>query len=260
MGWGASRTGPWFQGAPTARIDQALLRQPGLAGPTHGIHPGFLPHTIYMTSTAPSSRAAEPLILGILGGVASGKTRVGMRLAGPTGCLIQADAIAREALDRPQLAPLLVEAFGPDVLDGDGKVRREIIAKQVFGDPALRETLEGWIHPRVRAKIGQALIEAQTAGAEPIVLDVPLLLENDGEHGLASRCRYLVFVETPAALRQERATRQRGWPADEVSRREATQIPLSHKRERADFVVANDGSDHDLDNAVDQLRAQLGLT
>ncbi|HIF41180.1 MAG TPA: dephospho-CoA kinase [Planctomycetes bacterium] len=213
-----------------------------------------------MPSTTASSRATEPLILGILGGVAAGKTRVGMRLAGPGGCLIQADVMAREALELPQLVPMLTQAFGPDVLDGDGKVRREIIAKQVFSDPGLRETLEGWIHPRVRARIGLALIEAQTAGAEPIVLDVPLLLENDSEHGLASRCRYLVFVDSPAALRQERATQQRGWPADEVSRREATQIPLSHKRERADFVVANDGSDHDLNNAVDQLRAQLGLT
>jgi len=213
-----------------------------------------------MSATPSAPGPTESLILGILGGVASGKTRVGMRLAGSAGCLIQADAMAREALESPQLIPLLTQAFGPDVLDGDGKVRREIIAKQVFADPALRETLEGWIHPRVRAKIGQALIEAQTAGAEPIVLDVPLLLENDGEHGLASRCRYLVFVDTPAALRQERATQQRGWPADEVSRREATQTPLSHKRERADFVVANDGSDHDLNNAVDQLRAQLGLT
>ena len=207
-----------------------------------------------------SPHPSEPLILGILGGVASGKTRVGMRLAGSKGCLIEADSLARETLELPQLVPLLVEAFGTEVLDGDGRVRRQVIAKRVFADPALRETLEGWIHPRVRARIMGALVEAQAAGAEPIVLDVPLLLENDGEHGLASRCRYLVFVDTPAALRQERATRQRGWPDDEVSRREATQIPLSHKRERADFVIANDGGDQELDDAVDQLRAQLGLT
>jgi dephospho-CoA kinase len=257
---GCFSDGPWFQVAPPARIDQALLHQPGLARPTPHAPWGFPPRNIYMSSTPSAPRATEPLILGILGGVAAGKTRVGTRLAGSAGCLIQADALAREALELPQLAPLLIQTFGPDVIDGKGQVCREVIAKQVFVDPGLRETLEGWIHPQVRARIGQALIEAQTAGAEPIVLDVPLLLENDGEHGLASRCRYLIFVDTPSALRQERATRQRGWPADEVARREATQIPLSHKRERADFVVANDGSDHELDDAVDQLRAQLGLT
>ena len=257
---GCFSDGPWFQVAPPARIDQALLHQPGLVRPTPHAPWGFLPRNIYISSTPSAPRATEPLILGILGGVAAGKTRVGTRLAGSAGCLIQADALAREALELPQLAPLLIQTFGPDVIDEKGQVCREVIAKQVFVDPGLRETLEGWIHPQVRARIGQALIEAQTAGAEPIVLDVPLLLENDGEHGLASRCRYLIFVDTPSALRQERATRQRGWPADEVARREATQIPLSHKRERADFVVANDGSDHELDDAVDQLRAQLGLT
>lgn len=198
--------------------------------------------------------------MGLLGGVAAGKTQVGRGLAGPRGCLIQADTLAQEVLDSPELAPRLREAFGPDVENERGGIRREVISKQVFDDPALRELLEGWIHPQVRARIEHALTEAQTAGAEPIVLDVPLLLENDAEHGLAGRCRYLVFVDAPPALRQERATRQRGWPADEVSRREATQLSLSIKRERADFVITNDGTDQELDHAVGQLRAQLGLT
>ncbi len=194
-----------------------------------------------------------------MGGIASGKSAVARALADPHGVHIDADALASEVLFSPELAPRLVETFGEEVLDRDGRPRREYLAQAVFNNPALRESLEDWIHPAVRARILAGLNEAQEEGAQPIVLDVPLLLENEHEHGLVDRCQVLVFVDSHASVRDQRARQQRGWQAGEVARREAAQLPLSQKRDRAHHVLVNDGSPEQLEQAITHLRAELGL-
>jgi dephospho-CoA kinase len=101
---------------------------------------------------------------------------------------------------------------------------------------------------------------ARAAGVERIVLDVPLLLENDAEHGLAHLCDVLVFVDASGAERDRRAQRTRGWKRGEVARREAAQLPLEAKKRRAHHVIHNDLGPDDLVQAVAALRARLAAS
>lgn len=198
-----------------------------------------------------------PVILGVLGGIASGKSAVAKRLAGPSGVVVSADELAHAAL---ATCSAKVEAtFGPGLVDASGSVDRAALATRVFSDPGARATLEGWIHPLVRARILAVLAEAEEQGIPRVVLDVPLLLENDAQHGLVARCHHLVFVDAPAGERDRRAVERRGWEPGEVARREATQFPLTEKLARADFVVTNSGSLEELYAAVDQVLAEAGL-
>ena len=205
-----------------------------------------------------ASDRGRPLILGILGGIASGKSHVARALAGPEGLVLDADAMAREALASPEVVARLLEAYGPDVLDEGGAPRREWLAERVFSDPAERRRLEDWIHGIVRARILAGLADAEARGVTRVVLDVPLLLENDAQHGLVTRCDRLIFVDSDPEARDGRAQRRRGWAPGEVARREAAQLPLDEKRSRADVVIPNHGTLDDLTAAVDALLARLG--
>ncbi len=201
----------------------------------------------------PTSASRPGLVIGVLGGIASGKSAVARLLAGPPeqgAPVISADALAHEALEQPEIRAAILEAFGPEVLDPDGKLDRGRLAARVFRDPAQRAALEGWIHPFVRARICSELAQARERGAPRVVLDVPLLLENDPEHGLARACDVLVFVDVSAAERERRATRNRGWLPGEVARREAAQMPLEQKRQRADYVIPNEGPLETLEKRV----------
>lgn len=199
-------------------------------------------------------------VFGVLGGVASGKSRVAKLLAGPGGVWISADEIVDEVLVDPEVVEKIRDRFGPDCLDETGRPDRKAIAARVFaseGGAEARAALEGWIHPRVRARILGRLREAKAAGLRRVALDVPLLLENDAQHGLVGRCDTLVFVDADLETRDRRARRSRGWTAGEVARRETAQLPLDQKRKRADFVVTNHGSDQELEDAVAALLRQL---
>lgn len=207
-------------------------------------------------SSAPESRPAT-LVLAVLGGIASGKSAAAGALAGADGTVVAADALAHEVLAQDEVAALVGEHFGPEALGPDGRPDRATLARVVFADPERRRILEGWIHPRVRATIRARLDEARLRGVPVVVLDVPLLLENDSESRLASECDALVFVDAPAAERDRRAVRDRGWSPGDVARRERAQLPLEAKRARADHVLANDGTTEALLGAAEALRAEL---
>ena len=167
--------------------------------------------------------------------------------------MLDADALVRELQTEPEFLAWASEAFGPEVLESGGALDRAALAERVFGDPEARKRVEDWIHPRVRARIVSALSEARAAEVPRVVLDVPLLLENDAAHGLARATDLLVFVEADADERDRRAVRDRGWPPGEVRKREASQWPLAEKRARADHVIPNDGDEEALRAAVHEL-------
>lgn len=198
-------------------------------------------------ATGPSTHSR---VIGVLGGVASGKSAVARALAGPGGIVIDADRVAREVLDAPELRPALQAAFGPSVLRPDGHPDRDALAELVFRSPERRQQLEAFTHPLIRDRIRAQLDAARAHGVPRIVLDVPLLLEHEGQHGLVAECQTLVFVEADARLRDARAVASRGWKPGEVSRREATQMPLELKRARADHVIVNEGSLAELEEAA----------
>jgi len=202
----------------------------------------------------------RPRILGVLGGIASGKSAAARLLAGPQGEVLSADALAHAALDSAEVRAKVRTRFGPAALLPDGRVNRAVLAQAVFDPergPALRAELESWIHPLVRDRILERLEAARVAGVPRVVLDVPLLLENDAQHGLAQLCDALVFVDVPDDERDRRAQRERGWAPGEVFRREATQLPLADKARRAHHVITNHRGLPELERAVQDLLARL---
>ena len=209
-----------------------------------------------VTSTPPPSNS-ETLVLGVLGGIASGKSAVAKALAGDSGRVICADSLARDVLNSAPVAQKISDEFGPEFLDDAGLPDRECLATQVFGISESRNLLESWIHPLVRERILAELAKAKLEGRPRVVLDVPLLLENDAKHGFVRLCDVLLFIEVPAAVRERRAVANRGWAPSEVARREAAQLPLDEKRARADFIIPNDGDLQQLSREVERVLKQI---
>ena len=108
--------------------------------------------------SSPETHDAVPtLVLGVLGGIASGKSRAAELLAGSEGVVVAADALAHEVLGSVEVRTLVLERFGAQLLDSEGAIDRPALARIVFGDPQARLELEGWTHPRVRARILEEL-------------------------------------------------------------------------------------------------------
>ncbi|MBK9383351.1 MAG: dephospho-CoA kinase [Planctomycetes bacterium] len=189
----------------------------------------------------PRVRFPHLRIAGVLGGVASGKSTAA-RVLEEAGCLrLDADALARARLDTGEVRSALLARFGPQVLDACGQVDRAALAQLAFAAPSARRELEELIHPEVRRQMLAALEEEEgrsLASGTPrwVVLDVPLLVESGWIH----LCDHVLFLETPAALRDARARADRGWNAGEVARREAAQVPLEVKRRLAERIFANE--------------------
>ncbi len=205
----------------------------------------------------PHAPARRSFVLGILGGIASGKSAVGRLLAGTEGVVIDADALAREVLESAEVHAAVRARFGSEVAPDGSPIDRARLGALVFADPAARRDLENLTHPRVRARVRGLLDEARRTGVSRIVLDVPLLLENDAQHALVRECDVLVFVDADDRAREARARGSRGWAAGEVTRREAAQIPLADKRARADHVLVNRGSLAELERDAARLLASL---
>jgi dephospho-CoA kinase len=190
------------------------------------------------------------LRVGLSGGIGSGKSTVARALARRGAIVIDADAIAREVVEpgEPGLAAV-VERFGPEILDSEGRLDRPKLAALVFDDPAARADLNAIVHPRV------ALETALRTNAAPpdaiVVMDVPLLVE-------AARSGYdvVVIVEAPESVRLERLT-ARGMNPDDARRRMAAQASDADRRKVADVILDNGGSEEDLEHQIDALWAQL---
>ena len=179
------------------------------------------------------------IVIGLTGGIASGKSYVASLLAEHGATVLDADRYARAALDEPAVREALVARWGESVLTARGAVDRAAIAERVFGDsPGATEErrfLEGLVHPRVREALRSELEAARQRGATAAVLDIPLLLEA----GWRDECDLILFVDTPDEVRLHRAA-GRGWDAAELRQREAAQAPLAEKRRLADRVLPGD--------------------
>jgi dephospho-CoA kinase len=183
-------------------------------------------------------RFAKPII-GIVGGIGSGKSFVA-RLFGEMGCLvIDSDTQVREAYELPKVREALHRWWGDSVFQADGSIDRPTIARRIFADPdheANRHMLEGLLHPIVaRMRDEKMAAVANDVNVLAYVWDTPLLLET----GLGDSCDALVYVEAPREVRQARVAQKRGWDDTELARRENLQWPLDKKREISDHVVTN---------------------
>ena len=202
-------------------------------------------------SPVPSAPAAP--VIGLAGGIGSGKSEVA-RILGDLGCIvIDADKEAKEALDRPEVRDWIVEWWGRSVLQPDGRVNRRAVADIIFADDTQRRRLEGLVHPLLGLDSASLHRRAGTAGDRPIVIDAPLLFEA----GLDRECDALVFVDAPREVRLARVRTARAWDEAEFARRENAQIPLEEKRRRCRSVVSNAGTPDELRAEVRRMYTQI---
>jgi len=178
----------------------------------------------------------EKPLIGVIGGIASGKSTVAAEFA-KLGCaVIDADAIVHELLREDTVRDEVVRLFGPGVLNARGELDRGKLAGTVFADAARLDTLNKLIHPRVLQRTEELIAQYnQDSHVKAIVLDMPLLVEV----GWADRCDRVVFVECDRERRIERARRKSLWEDRQIEIRENSQISLDKKAKLADSIVNN---------------------
>jgi dephospho-CoA kinase len=189
-----------------------------------------------------------PLTIGLTGGIAAGKSEALAAFSRLGAATLSSDAVVHELLDSEPLVGRLVERWGPEVAPR-GRVDRNRIGEVVFADPEQLTWLEQQIHPLVGERIGGWLV-ALPAETEIAVIEVPLLFEGE----MAGAFDETVAVVTADEVRRERAAARGHALVDE---REARQLTQEEKAERADHVVANDGSVEDLERALSALIEKL---
>jgi len=188
--------------------------------------------------------------IGLVGGVASGKSLVAKMLVELGAGLLDADRTGHAVLaDDAEVHQSLRERWGEAAFSGDGSVERAAVARRVFADDdtakADREFLEGLLHPRIRRRL-EALRNQYAAENKPaVVLDAPVLLEA----GWGPMCDVLLMVDASRDVRLQRA-RQRGWSEAEFDRRVAAQWPVDAKRRASHFLIRNDGTEDQLRQSV----------
>ncbi len=195
----------------------------------------------------------KPVVIGLTGGIGSGKSTV----AGMFGALgvhwVDADIVAREVVEpgTPALARI-AEHFGNPILQPDGQLDRAALRTIVFQDASEREWLEALLHPTIRDELARQLRPDRYD--QPYVLLVsPLLLETD-QHTLTARD---IVVDVPVETQIERTMRRDNNDRDQVERIIAAQMPREHRVSRADYVIRNDHPLADVERQVQELHLEL---
>jgi dephospho-CoA kinase len=193
-------------------------------------------------------------IVGLTGGIATGKTTFANVLRARDVPVVDADALARAVVapGTPALAEI-ARAFGQGALAEDGALDRKKVAGIVFADAEARRRLEGIIHPAVRRAMADESLRLAAEGHELAFYDTPLLYEVGLDAGLDS----VVVVWAPAEAQRERIVARDGLTPAEANARLAAQLPVDEKAARADFVVENTGAPGDLEGKADRLLADL---
>jgi dephospho-CoA kinase len=200
------------------------------------------------------------LVIGLIGGIGSGKSAVAGAFARRGARVIVADALGHEALRQPDIRSQLVARWGPGILGADGEVSRSAVAGIVFAKTpracdelrALEALVFPWIGRRAREEIAAAQDDPH---ARLVVLDAAVMLEA----GWNKACDRIVYVDAPREVRLRRLAEGRGWSAKEVEERESAQLPLTEKATRADDAVDNSGSPEEAQRQVDDLLRRWGL-
>ena len=203
---------------------------------------------------SPGGERSPTLVLGVAGGIGSGKSALTRAFERLGFGVVDADGVAKALLDRDDVRAHMVDWWGPDILDAGGRVDRKRVARIVFGDMGARTRLEGLVHPLVVARCEEVVEEARRAGRVGVVIDAPLLFEA----GLDEMCDAVVFVDAREVVRERRVAQSRGWDPAELWRREAAQMDLEEKKRRSRFTVENNSPDLSvLEGQADRIYAIL---
>lgn len=212
-----------------------------------------------MRAHTDTTRLRLVLVVGLTGGIGSGKSTVSAMLADHGAVIIDADAITRE-LQEPgtEVFAAMVERFGPQVVSSDGSLDRQAVADVVFADPEALADLNAMVHPAVGSEIANRLAAAADAPvpdgatAPIVVLDVPLLVET-GRSDVAA----VIVVDTDPDLQMQRLVHQRGLDAADAAARMSRQATRQERLDRADQVIDNTSDLDHLRRETDRVWAWL---
>ena len=187
-------------------------------------------------------------LIGVTGGIATGKTTVDRMLAAHGATVIDADELAREVVcpGEPALEEVAAR-FGRDLIRPDGSLDRTRLGRLVFSDPGARRDLERITHPRITELTGARVATALTGPAPLVVVDIPLLFENARE----AMFEGVLLVYAPAEVQVERLRERNGLDEAAALQRLAAQLPIDEKRGRATWIIDNSGLLDATSRAVD---------
>lgn len=196
-------------------------------------------------------------LIGLTGGIASGKSTAAKILARHGAVIVDADALAREVVAPDRRAwREIVETFGSEVLQADRELDRQKLRALIFNDPAARKKLESIIHPRVRALAEKRIAQHAAAGHSLIVYEVPLLFEGNLHEWL----RPVVLIACSAETQKRRLEQRDGLRPEAADKHIAAQMSLAEKRRLADYVIENDGDLTELERQVRQVLQKINAT
>lgn len=179
------------------------------------------------------------LLVGLTGNIGSGKSTVSRLLSERGATIIDADVLARRAVELGTPAyKRIVQRWGTSVVAPDNHLDRAALRRVVFGDHRQLEELNAIVHPEVERLRDRLVADARARGDRVVACDIPLLFEKH----MAGRFDRIVLVDAPRPLRLERLVRDRGLRETEAMEMIAAQMPAELKRARADFIIENDGT------------------
>ena len=197
------------------------------------------------------------LVIGLTGGIGTGKSTVAALLASLGAAVIDADQLVHEgyAQDEP-LRQAIVDAFGMDVLDADGSIDRRTLGQRVFQQPEALQRLNGIVHPWVYGRIQERLAALDAAGTAVVAVEVPLLLET-GHRSLADTV--WVTDASPETV-TGRLQQSRGLTPEQVAKRIQSQLSPEERRRAADVVIDTNGSPEEVRQQVERAWAAIQRT
>ena len=184
-------------------------------------------------------------IIGIVGGIASGKTSAAQIFEQFGAVVLSADEIGHRVLQEAGIRQTAAKRWGSKILDSSGQIDRKHLAAIVFENEEDLVFLEKLTHERIRNQISVALQHLARNHTAFVILDAPLLLEA----GWESLCDVIVFIESSLENRKKRAA-ERGWTPEEIARRESRQLSLQKKRASTSYTIHNDGSTDELEEEI----------
>lgn len=196
-------------------------------------------------------------LVGLTGGIASGKSTVAAILRRLGATIINADALSREVVQPEQEAwKEIIKTFGPDILQEDKTLDRRKLRKIVFDNPEARKKLEAIIHPRVRALAERRISELAAAGSSVIVYEVPLLFEAQIHLWL----RPVILVACDLETQKKRLLERDHLTELEAQQHLDAQMSLEEKRKLADYLIENDGTLEKLEQDVRAVLEKIQAT
>lgn len=201
-------------------------------------------------------KGGQQMIIGLTGGIASGKSFIAKELEKKGFPVIDADKVAREVVEPGEEAfKKIVKTFGKEVVAEDGTLLRKKLGEIIFSDEEKREMLNNIVHPAIRERMLHKKEQLEKEGAEVIVLDIPLLIENKSFHVVDKVL--LVYVDEDVQKKRLMERDKRG--EEDANNRITSQMPLKEKRAYADAIIDNNGTKEESIRQLDEILKKWNL-